>query len=483
MEDSPYPSVVLDDTPYEDEAILPQARKRAADLPPLLARARALANEDFPASRQEIFLRQGRLLAEYEDDFPYSGDPVRYYLTYQSLTDEELRGYFTWRSRVRADVAEPAPLTFIFLHVYELINCIGVKDAQEAYERLIFIRRKYASSGWNVSSYLDRWLTDFVIYYGLDPELLAESSEKLHNQCINILETLDDEPQDRVMDAVKQLAPRWLTRSRFYAAHFEDMDAVTYRVLKGMAAHYAAHCKRSLVDQLFGSRLPRHMHIFSQAIFCNPLQRRDYRYVLDGQCVYTCEHGIWTSNWRPVSSRSGRKLENLLKTIDQIMRQEYAFGHPIRGEITTRWIVRLIEETTRALLEQRAAEEKSRVRIDFSLLDKIRSDAAITRDRLVTEEEREPDAPLPQAAAAGDATPETEAPAGAAPLTPVESRLLRCLLLGADTSWLTQEGHMRSVLVDAINEKLYDAFGDTVLDDEGRPVPDYIADLKEMLTP
>ena len=484
MADSAYPTVLLEETRYEDEAILPRPVRAAVDLPPLLASARALANEDFPASRQEIFLRQGRLLADYEDDFAYDGDPVRYYPTYQSLTDEELRGYFTWRPKVRARQVEPAPLTFIFLHVYELINLIGVKDAEEAYEELLFIRRNYSSFGWNISYYLDRWLTDFVIYYGLSPELLADSSEKLHNQCITVLSHIDAEPQDRVMDAVKQLAPRWLSRSRFYAAHFEDMDAVTWKVLKGMAAHYAANCKRSLVDQLFGARLPRHMHIFSQAIFCNPLQRKNYQYAVDGQCVYSCENGIWTSNWRPLSSRSGRKLEALLKTIDQVMREAYAFGHPIRGEISTRWIVKLINETTQALLAQKAAAEKSRVRIDFAILDKIRADAAITRDRLVTEEDEEPEAPAPQPAAALPPEPEAgEAASATALLSRPEARLLRCLLSGESTDWLRAEGHLRSVLVDAINEKLYDAFGDTVLDDEGLPVPDYVSDLKEMLAP
>ena len=483
MEDSAYTSVLLDDTLYEDEAILPQAVRAAAGLPPVLARARAMANEDFPSSRQEIFLKQGHLLADYEDDFAYSGDPVRYYPTYQSLTDEELRGYFTWRPKARARQVEPAPLTFIFLHVYELINLIGVRDAEDAYDELLFIRRNYSSFGWNIGYYLDRWLTDFVIYYGLSPELLAESSEKLHNQCITVLSNIETESRDTVMDAVKQLAPKWLSRSRFYAAHFEDMDAVTHKVLKGMAAHYAANCKRSLVDQLFGARLPRHMHIFSQAIFCNPLQRKNYHYTVDGQSVYSCENGIWTSNWRPPSSRSGRKLEGLLKTIDQVMREAYAFGHPIREEISTRWIVRLIHETTQELLEQKAAAEMGRVRIDFAILDKIRADAAITRDRLVTEEELEPDTPPRQTAATPPPVPGMGEgdPAEAAPLSPPEARLLHCLLTGANTDWLRQEGHLRSVLVDAINEKLYDAFGDTVLDDEGRPVPDYIDDLKEML--
>lgn len=481
MEDARNPAVILDNTIYEDEAILPRRAKQAAELPPVLARARALAEVDFPLSRQEIFLRQARLLADFEDDYPYLGDPVRYYPTYQSLTDEELRGYFTWRPKIRSREVAPAPLTFVFLYIYELINLVGVSCAEDGYKQLLFLWRNAASFGGKVSQYLASWLKDFVIYYNLDPELLPVSSETNYNKCINIIETIEKAPQATVMDAVRQLAPKWISRSRFYAAHFEEMDTVTYRVLKGMAAHYAVSCKRGLADQLFGAPVPRHRHIFRQAIFCNPLGRHHYHYAVDDQCVYKCENGIWTSNCRPVSGRPARKLEGLLKTIDHVMREHYAFGHPVKGEISVRWILNLIHETTRDLMETKAVAGQPHIRIDFTILDKIRSDAAITRERLVTEEDEEPAAPAPPAALPllpGTLTPD---PAACPPLTAPEWRLLKCLLYAEDTSWLRKEGHMLSVLADAINEKLYDTFGDTVLDDEYQPVAEYLEELKEMI--
>ena len=40
-----------------------------------------------------------------------------------------------------------------------------------------------------------------------------------------------------------------------------------------------------------------------------------------------------------------------------------------------------------------------------------------------------------------------------------------------------------SVLVDGINEKLYDTFMDSVLDDTPKLIEDYIEDLKEMVKP
>ena len=65
-------------------------------------------------------------------------------------------------------------------------------------------------------------------------------------------------------------------------------------------------------------------------------------------------------------------------------------------------------------------------------------------------------------------------------LDAVELRLLRALLAAESIVWVRSEGHMLSVLVDGINEKLYDDFEDTVI--EGDPptvVPDYRDELIE----
>ena len=50
------------------------------------------------------------------------------------------------------------------------------------------------------------------------------------------------------------------------------------------------------------------------------------------------------------------------------------------------------------------------------------------------------------------------------------------------TSWFNSDIFM-SVLLDSINEKLYDVFQDAVLDDAGAPLEDYIDELKEMVKP
>jgi hypothetical protein len=145
-----------------------------------------------------------------------------------------------------------------------------------------------------------------------------------------------------------------------------------------------------------------------------------------------------------------------------------------------KWQEKLIRTEVQALLdakkaeeEARQAEENAKLKLDMSRLEQIRKDAAVTRDKLIVEEElaEEPAAPAPAN------TPEPDTP-----LSKTEYRFLQCLLYGRPIDWVRSEGLMVSVLTDSINEKLYDQFCDSVLED-GEVVADYIEDLKEMVLP
>ena len=146
------------------------------------------------------------------------------------------------------------------------------------------------------------------------------------------------------------------------------------------------------------------------------------------------------------------------------------------------------------MAEKKANQEK-KITIDYAQLTRIRQDAAIIREKLIVDEDMDlSEEPAPQEQepeqlsllAPPQGPPAPAAPSGStgdSPLGPPEYRLLHCLLYGGDTGWVQAEGHLLSVLVDGINEKLYDTFLDTVLDDTPQLIEDYIDDLKEMVHP
>lgn len=464
---------------FKDEAIRRRSPQCSERLPSPLRAARSLENTaDHPwQSRESIFLKQAKLLADYEDNYEFQDSVAIYFPTYQSLTDQELRGYFSWRTRLRRGDIQKAPLSFAFLYIYELLNQIGVADPMDGYQKLEAFRDTYGQLDGSILLYLKRWLTDYVVYYDLDASLLADTPQVLFDRNITILENAGDQSTAKVIWAIKQFSPNWLERSRFYAEHREDMDIVIQRVLRRVSEHYATRCKKTMAEQYFGSLSQYQVSLFSSAVFCDPLKKRNCEYVVDERYVYRCKNGLWTVQKHDSTLHPNPRLNDLMKTVDCLMREEYHYGHPIICPLDTKWLLKLIREEIQGLQAEKKAADEKKITIDFSKLSGIRRDAAITRDKLIVEEEleetsEEPPAPPPVPADPGDT-----------PLSPAEYRLLQCLLYGRDYGWVQAEGYILSVLLDSINDKLYDVFLDAVLDDTPMPIEDYIDDLKEMVHP
>lgn len=466
---------------FKDEPI--RGRPPAAQAEPVpsaIQAARALADKGFRSwqSKEEVFLKQAKLLEFYTDSYTFDCDGLTvYYATYQSLNNRQLRAYFSWRTQVREGKYCKAPLSFVFLYIYELLNQIGVKDPLDGYQKLTSFRDAYGQIDGYVCAYLKRWLTDYVVYYDLDPALLSGTAQEARDRCIAVLEDIDQREDSEVMAVVGQFS-RWLGRSKFYADHRPEMDRVSARVLRAISAH-CAHLKNTMVDRYFGPYSQTYMTIFSGAVFCDPLKRRDFRFALSEQCVCLCKNGMWMLLRREPTDSSRGKLENLLKSIDAALREALGYGHPIKTKPESKWVQALIEKEVEQLTAEKRAAETRKVTIDFGQLSRIRRDAGLTREKLIVEDEL--DGPVPETAPdpAPEAAPEPED----LPLTPEERRLLRCLLCGEETGWVQREGQLLSVLADGINEKLYDTFADNVLDETSQVIEDYIDDLKEMVCP
>lgn len=429
-------------------------------------------------SRESIFVKQGKLLAGYEDDYVYDRRVTHYFPTYQSLTNPELRGYFSWRTKLRRGNLQKTSLTYAFLYIYELLNQIGVTDPMDGYRKLTEFRDAYGALDDGILPYLNLWLMDYVVYYNLDAGLLADTPQVRFNRGIAVLDSIQSHGDEEVIRAVKQLSPKWLERSKFYREYREDCDTVIVRVLRRMSAHYNARCKKTMVEQYFGSFSQYRVILFDAAVFHERQVEGSRQYMVDENYIYRCRNGLWSVQKYNCLPHSNGKLGDVLKAIDGVMRECYGYGRPIQYKLDTKWILKIIWEEARNLLTEKKAAEEKKITIDYSRLARIRSDAAVTRDRLMVEEEAEEEAPPVQTPAPAEEPEDT-------PLTKDEYRLLQSLLYGRDYGWVRSSGLMLSVLVDGINDKLYDTFSDSVLlgDDPPELIEDYIADLKEMIHP
>lgn len=477
----------LRDSVFTDEMIRPRPDPPAAvRLPPMLRTARSLeiSSGQIWQSREVIFLKQAKLLVQYEDDFAFQGTVRCYYPTYQALSDSELRGYFAWRSALRRGEVRKTSLSFAFLYIYELINLIGVDSPSEGYQKLVDFRDSYGSVDCGVLLHLNAWITDFVVYYDLDPALLHDLPQVRSDRFISVFDHLPEGPPETVMEAVRAFSGKYLERSKFYGKYAADFDAVVVGVLRKMSGHYAGRTKKSMADHFFGRREPFYAVPFESAVFGDPLKRRNFEFALDDQCSYCCENGLWSIWKRKFPLSPNKTLCALLKTVDSMMREAFGFRFPVKPEVNTKWIVKIIGDEIQALLADKKAAETNKITIDFAQLNQIRRDAEVTQERLIVDEELDaPEAAPAPPAAAPDLAPEAVPLPADVPLNPAEYRLVQCLLYGRGLDWVRAEGLLLSVLVDGVNDKLYDSFLDSVLDDQPQIIEDYIQDLKEMVLP
>ena len=470
------------DPDYTDEPILPRKKTPEEKLPAPLQAARSLEKgaARMYQNRRSLFLNQAKLLEFYKDDYEGGYISHCYYPTYDLLSNRELRSYFAWRTKVRNGDIQPSCSSFAYLYLYELINGIGTGTPVEGLHKMDDFAAAYKEYESSLMNYYANWRKSYIIYYNLSDSFLGGEEREGEEARMAVLDSAQEQTDDAIAAAVKQLAPGWLNRSKFYKTHQTDMDRVIAQVLRRMHQHYSARSKRTFSEQLFGSRETHSVDLFCHAVFCDPLRHENSRYYITDSHYYECRNGYWTETSCFIDSHKRRKLENLMKTIDASLRVALNDGKPIKSPSQLKWMTKVIEEEVAALLEaqkQQEAEAK-RVQIDYSALAQIRREAAITQEKLATEEEMEEEAPP----AVQPPPPQPEALPGDCPLDKTQYRLMQNLLYGGDTSWVQREGKMVSVLLDSINEILYDTFQDAVIEDQ-QVVEDYIDELKEMVKP
>ena len=470
------------DPDYTDEPILPRKKTPEEKLPAPLQAARSLEKgaARMYQNRRSLFLNQAKLLEFYKDDYEGGYISHCYYPTYDLLSNRELRSYFAWRTKVRNGDIQPSCSCFAYLYLYELINGIGTGTPVEGLHKMDDFAAAYKEYESSLMNYYANWRKSYIIYYNLSDSFLGGEEREGEEAHMAVLDSAQEQTDDAIAAAVKQLAPGWLNRSKFYKTHQTDMDRVIVQVLRRMHQHYSARSKRTFSEQLFGSRETHSVDLFCHAVFCDPLRHENSRYYITDSHYYECRNGYWTETSCFIDSHKRRKLENLMKTIDASLRVALNDGKPIKSPSQLKWVTKVIEEEVAALLETKKQQEEAakRVQIDYSALAQIRREAAITQDKLATEEELEEEAPP----AVQPPPPQPEALPGGCPLDKTQYRLMQNLLYGGDTSWVQREGKMVSVLLDSINEILYDTFQDAVIEDQ-QVVEDYIDELKEMVKP
>lgn len=337
----------------------------------------------------------------------------------------------------------------------------------------------------------------------------------------------DEVREERLMAAINALSTYNLSNSRLNRSHRRDLRHVACAVYIRMARYYDTHRKTGIVASLFGEETAMPYTMFASAVFFAPERHEDCEYRLDPIHIYRCQNGFWECMRIHGSRQKSSKLGEMMRACDQRLRLALDPAHPLKEEKVPKYLAKIIDDEIVAWLSWDAAHQPVKIDIDLSQLGHIRNAAAQTREALLIDEEREdgtladaevtvaerreakpvagtiaePVATTMQQDEASEPTISTEqfgvvapllAPAPtsadtASALDPAADAYLRALLeqnAAQTASAVAQSGKSEDMLVDTINEALFDLVGDTVIEFGAagpQIIEDYEADVRGYL--
>lgn len=499
------------------------------DLPPRAARSSRIP-DPFPGKIREMmslyrygsgsfaqkcrnFYRQARFMEDFEDDAPWDEDFHLLFPTYHDLSILQLRGYFTWRTRVRRGEYAPAASAYVYLYLYELLNGIGTASEENCLAAMKKIETDYLDAGYgnpSIRQNLRRWMLDYAVIRGIAPETAFRYVTPLsapQDEALLVLKDPAAQTDREIFSALCTFAGEKTAASPVLLAD----EARGMHLFAEAWRLAAAGCRvrgQDLFTACFGELRFFPWHPLANAVYTGHKEdAEDTDYILNPCRIYRRRGGVWTEGRYDPLFFDKALFRSFVRETDRKLRRYLKTGRYLREKEDDAWASPFADTAAEADRIAAARAAVPDITISLSGLDRIREDALMTRDRLLTAEETaeeelpekvpEQAGPVTEAIPADSvpaepewtdsrpAAPEDFSPAEPLPLTGLQCLILRTLLAGGTVSAVIREHHlMPSVIADEINEAMMEMIGDSIVECEGDElslVEDYTEDLEELL--
>lgn len=493
---------------YKSEPIPQKMKKNEADP---FSRMLAIAPKRRSGSRiyidpKEQFYQQAESMKDFEGIPCEEVHWTNYWVTvptYAKMNRKQLQWYFYWRARVRQGELPPADIEFVYLYAFELLNQIGVQDADDGMQRLVSLYHNYGRVYGICDRYLFVWIHDYILYYGLDMEYLRSfvAGEKDMDtfRMEEIAVALETDRWDGFLGLVEDISSYHFEKSRFYrekASWLEEAFRYVVRDIRG----YFQDKSQSLTEKFIGKPYPANWTPFGNAPVLLPSEPDTVKIYVNRCESYRWKRGRWMG-WRYYDADE-RFVGQIIRETERILRQLTGYPYQLKAtEGLSTEIAGIIQKSVetyclewdrmdlykrlKSAAKAKKKEEKQQrppVVVDPAKFQSIREAADKIQEKLVVEEEEE-EMPAPQGAPASPV--DMEPTSTETCFTERETAILKRVLEGEDLSALAKEiGVMPQVLAEEINEKAIQWLGDTVLEEVNgvfRILEDYVDDVRSIL--
>ncbi len=432
--------------------------------------------------REQNFYLQGKLVASYEDHYEGKQSFLRYYPTYHDLTVVQARTYFTWRTKIRQNIYEKISDSYAYIYLYELLNGIGIKDPEEGLDKLITFNKNYAQRfSPEMGAYLERWIRDYIVFYNINKA----------NDTFFVKEKDNDKKYERLLSP-DQFSNHEVAESLIKLSNYKIRNCPLYKKSIEKFEYLLVLIWHKILDlrndgfDFFTSYIAYKnqmtIQLFSAAVFNHQLEPKTTSYEIDQirKYFYDEEKNTWycESYWGLTGQKS--IMGNFLHEVDREIRLRFNLGRNLKPRKIEKHYLEAIRDGIKEYQIEEQKLKQPKIKFNLSQLSTIRADAAGTRDSLLTEEELQAEQEENKQIEEAVVDDEQENYG----LSSEETTTITLLLKGKDLNKYLKGQHlMAAVIIDNINEKLFDEFGDNVIEfinDIPTVIEDYQEDLEDM---
>ncbi len=187
---------------------------------------------------EETLIKQGEFMQFVTDDFSWNCFCNIERPIYGAMSTDQLRTYFTWRTRARNGVFSKVDKPYIILYCYELLNKIGVMSSTEAYDRLSAVWEGCRGFCPALDTVMPRWLKDFRAFNDVGDSAACPAESALDSRPPDDLDIMQRRYSGK-LDYMMSISSYNLRGSIFYSDDTRPMlDGALEAVLTALDGHF-----------------------------------------------------------------------------------------------------------------------------------------------------------------------------------------------------------------------------------------------------
>lgn len=331
-------------------------------------------------SSEKRFVEEARQLIEVEGEQAPFVPFMSYWPTYGVMNEPQRKWYMYWRTEVRQGRFPDTDLSYLFVHIYELINGIGWQEPEEGYDQLKELWINYRERLPQLDVYMQEWIIDYDLVHELNmslSEMVELSSGYLPPEILDM--ELQRLLSSNISDISLKLLQRYydydITLSKFYRdGGMKVLEQYIPRVMVLVDSYLLRTRKAGILDQFeLNHERTIERTLFRKAVYDESIYGKSVRmtYVPIG------EHADFVQFVTRVFRCTENKCRELL-----------GFRGRLRGKTLEPELANVIERylDKAFAIEQMPVVEQPIVRIDAEKLASLQQESEYVRRALMIEE-------------------------------------------------------------------------------------------------